>query len=86
MNEGNLFRMFLPTSAKALVMGKAQTEGGDAFAFLQEPPLPLQLASRKVSCSPSVIPDVRNRESILAFSSTLPKTSSHKNLKKTTHS
>jgi len=66
--------MVLATSAKALVMEKSLAEGGTALGFLQNYHLP-----------PSVIPDILNRESILASSSTLPKTPSHKNLK-TTHS
>jgi len=62
--------MVLATPAKALVMGKSLPDGGTAWGFLQNDLL-----------SPSVIPDILNRESILASSATLPKAPSQKNLK-----
>jgi hypothetical protein len=66
----DLVQMVLSTSVKALMLGKSQAEGGDALGFLQNDHLP-----------PWVIPDILNRESILASSATLPKVPSQKNLK-----
>jgi len=77
--------MCLSDSAKGLVMEELRGEEGKAIMLLQKCHLPLPVVhqKRKLSCSPAVVPDILNRESILASSSNFLKKIPHKNLKTT---